>query len=307
MQLGWFPGVRIRQTSSEAYGQIYVPFLNWAMMIGTLSLVIVFESSDKLAGAYGAAVSTTMLMTTALLYRVMRVTWKWRPSIAFLLFVFFVIVDMAFFAANMIKIAEGGWIPLTLGAVIFTIMTTWRTGLDAMHRMQHRDRPPLRQFLQKLNRDEILRVRGTAIFLTRLGEKLSPLIDDHVQQNGALPDNIVALTVRFADRPRVNPLRRVHARKLAKGFWHLTVRFGFVEIPNVPATLHRAKVSCPFSFDEAIYFSERDDVTARKKTPRLSRWRRVLFSFLYRNSIHAADRFDLPARNFVQVGRRLEM
>jgi KUP system potassium uptake protein len=307
MQLGWLPGLSITQTSSEEYGQIYVPFVNWALMAATLSLTIIFGSSDKLAGAYGAAVSTTMLLTTALLYRVMSRTWHWPLWLSVIVFGGFILIDLAFFSANLLKIADGGWIPLVIGVVLFIIMTTWRAGIDTMHRMQDVDRVTVKHFIRQLREKKINRSPGKAVFLTRLRESISPLIADHVRQMGFLYEESIALTVHFVDRPRVDQNRRIRCKLLAPGFWHLTLRFGFVEVPNVVQTLRRAKSHCPFDTDNAIYFSERDHVVARRRKPRLRSWRRHLFSFLYRNSIHPADRFNIPPENFVQVGRQIEI
>ena len=307
MQLGWLPGMHIDQTSSEEYGQIYVPFVNWAMMIATLVLTVTFASSDKLAGAYGTAVSTTMLMTTALLYRVMRSSWRLSAPAALAIFFAFVVVDLAFFGANLLKIAEGGWIPLAVGALIFTIMTTWHAGIDAMHRTQHHDNVTIQHFVRGLRDKTIRRIPGKAIFLTRLRGSIPPVIANHVKQMGAFYVNVVALTVDFAERPRINANRRIRVEQLGEGFWHLTVRFGFVEIPNIPKVLHSEKDHCPLDLDGAIYFSEHDRVVPRKTKPRLASWRRRLFSFLYVNSIHPADRFNFPARNFVQIGREREI
>jgi len=307
MQLGWLPGMHIKQTSSEESGQIYVPFVNWLMMIGTLALTIGFANSDRLAGAYGAAVSTTMLMTTAILYRVMRVLWRWPAWAAIGLFSLFVCVDFAFFVANLTKIAEGGWIPLLFGALIFIVMTTWHGGIDAMRRRQERDVMTVAQFVRRLRDHKIERIPGRAIFLTRLRGFIPPLIADHVRQMGSLYEETIALTVQFTANPRVRSISRLHVEPLGQGFWQVTVRFGFMETPDVTKALEREKTKCPINTADAIYFSERDRVVARKQKPRLAAWRRRLFSFLYLNSIHPADRFNFPSQHFVQISRQIEI
>jgi KUP system potassium uptake protein len=307
MQLGWLPGMHINQTSSEEYGQIYVPFVNWLMMIGTLALTIIFAHSDRLAGAYGAAVSTTMLMTTAILYRIMRVLWRWPRWAAVALFALFMTVDVTFFGANLLKVADGGWIPLLVGAGLFVIMTTWRAGIDAMRRGQERDAMTLAQFVRQLKDHKITRVPGRAIFLTRLRGYIPPLIADHVHQMGSLYEEAIALTVEFSIRPRVRAHNRLSVERLGEGFWYVTVRFGFVEVPDVARALMQEKSKCPIDPQNALYFSERDYVVARKQRPRLAAWRRRLFSFLYRNTIHPADRFNFPAQDFVQISRQIEV
>jgi KUP system potassium uptake protein len=208
IQLGWFPGLRIRQTSAEEYGQIYVPFVNWTMMLLTIALTVAFGSSARLAGAYGTAVSTTMLLTTALLYKVMRDRWGWSAPSALLTSGVFLIVDFAFFAANLLKIVEGGWIPLTFGAIVFIVMTTC-SGVEAIRRRLATMTEPPERFLERLEAHKIPRVPGTAVFLTRIAEAIPPLMILHVSQIGALPQTVIALTVKFADIPRVSPSNRL--------------------------------------------------------------------------------------------------
>jgi len=229
MQLGWFPGLRIRQTSTEEYGQIYVPFVNWTMMLLTIALTVGFGRSDRLAGAYGTAVSTTMLLTTALLYKVMRDRWGWSALSALLASGIFLVVDLAFFSANLLKIVEGGWIPLTFGVIVFIVMTTWNSGIEGMrHRLATMTEPP-EKFLERLEANRIPRVPGTAIFLTRIAEAIPPLMILHVLQIGALPQTVIALTVKFAEIRRVSPSNRLELVRVFEGFWHLTVHYGFVE------------------------------------------------------------------------------
>jgi KUP system potassium uptake protein len=307
VQLGWLPGMRIDQTSSAAYGQIYVPFVNWTMMVGTVALTVIFAHSDRLAGAYGAAVSTTMLMTTAILYRIMHVLWRWPTWAAVSVFSLFLAVDAVFFGANLLKIVDGGWIPLLVGGLIYLVMTTWWTGLDSMHRVQDRDAVTIAHFARQLREGAVPRIPGTAIFLTRLRGFIPPLIADHVRQWGTFYEHAIALTVHFSNRPRVRPSNRLHFAPLGAGFWHVTVRFGFMDVPDVAHALHEEKSKCPIDPDDAIYFSERDHVVARKQKPRLSGWRRRLFSFLYLNSVNPADRFNFPAENFVQISRQIEV
>jgi KUP system potassium uptake protein len=308
MQLGWFPGVRIWQTSSEEYGQIYVPSVNWTMMVLTLAITIGFGSSDRLAGAYGTAVSTTMLLTTALLYRVMRDRWRWSAPSALAVSAAFLTVDIAFFSANLLKIAEGGWVPLTFGALVFVIMTTWHFGIEALRRKLAQATEAPGVFFKRLRDSKIPRVPGTAIFLTRLHRSMPPLIVEHVTQIGAIHETLVALTVQFEEVPRIRGEHRVNVEHLAESFWHLTVHYGFVEIPNLPAALREAKeTGCPIDLDGAIYFGERDEVVRRKGRGRLARWRVPLFAFMFRNSVHATDRFNIPSAKYVEISRRIEI
>lgn len=307
MQLGWIPGVRISQTSAEEYGQIYVPFVNWSMMAFTVALAAGFGSSDRLAGAYGTAVSTTMVLTTALLYHVMRSRWQWSLCQAAAFTCIFLAVDLAFFSANLLKILEGGWIPLTLGALVFIIMTTWHSGVEAMRqRSAARSLQPA-EFFVLLRSDNVVRVPGTAVFLTRLGKAIPPVIVNYVKQVGSLQKTVIALTVSFEDVPRVRSKDRVRIEQLNDGFWHVTVHFGFVEIPDLPAILRFAKKDGVPVLDGASYYIERNDLISRKHRNPLSQWRVALFSFMSRNSAHAIDRFKIPSSALIEIGRRIEL
>jgi KUP system potassium uptake protein len=309
MQLGWFPGMVIKQTSPEEYGQVYVPFVNWTMMALTVALIVAFGSSDRLAGAYGTAVSTTMLLTTVLLYRVMRTVWRWRASLALTVFGVFLILDSVFFAANLLKIGEGGWIPLVLAVMLFILMTTWRDGIDAMHRAQNRGSVSVRAFLKELKDDNRTRVPGTAVFLTRLSHSVHPLILQHVRQIGAIPQTIVALTVHLVDRPRLHAAERIARRRLGPSFWHLTIRYGFFEMSDVPETIAKVCKATPDTLPlrEPTYFAARDEIVPKRGVSLWWRWRRPLFAFLFRNSVHAVDRFNLPPTSLVEIGRRIAM
>jgi KUP system potassium uptake protein len=308
MQLGWFPGMRIRQTSSEEYGQIYVPFVNWTMMVLTIGLTVSFGSSDRLAGAYGTAVSTTMLLTTALLYNVMRERWHWPAGPALITSGLFLAVDFAFFAANLFKIKEGGWIPLAFGTLVFIIMVSWHFGFEAMrHRHTVLTETP-DEFFRRLKQDHVPRVPGTAVFLTRVATTTPFLIVEHVAQMRAMYETAIALTVKFDYIPRVAPRDRIELAKLADGFWHITVHFGFVQIPDIPAALRQAKDrGCPINLEDAIYFGARDAVVCSKRRSWLVRVGLRLFTLMFRNSVRAVDLFKIPPEKFVEIGRQIEI
>jgi KUP system potassium uptake protein len=308
MQLGWFPGVRIRQTSSEEYGQIYVPFVNWTMMVLTVALTVSFGRSDRLAGAYGTAVSTTMLLTTALLYNVMRERWRWPAGPALTVSGLFLAVDFAFFAANLFKVREGGWIPLTFGTLVFIVMVSWHFGLETMRQRHAALTVTPDEFFRRLQESKVLRVPGTAIFLTRLATAIPFLIIEYVAQMRTLSETIIALTVKFEDVPRVAPRERIELTKLPDGFWHVTVHFGFVQVPNIPAALKQAKEGgCPVDLKDAIYFSGRDTLVCSKRRNWLVRARLRFFMLMFRNSVREVDLFNVPQENYVEVGRQLEI
>jgi KUP system potassium uptake protein len=308
MQLGWFPGLNIRQTSDEEYGQIYVPVVNWTMMVATLLLTFSFGSSDKLAGAYGTAVSTTMLLTTVLLFNAMRDVWKWPLAVAALLSGGFLLVDLAFFGANLMKIQEGGWIPLLLAALILTLMTTWHRGIEAIGGSATQKSGSIDEFLAILKGGKLPRVPGTAVFFSRRDTAIPAVLLRHVAQIKALQETVVSLTVRFENYPRVPPSERADVESIADGFWHITVRFGFIERPNVAAALAAAQEKgCTLDLDDAVYFASHDEVVRSANPPRLPAWQRMLFAVMYRNAVRAPDRFALPPDKFLEVGRQIAL
>jgi KUP system potassium uptake protein len=308
MQLGWFPGLDISQTSDKEYGQIYVPVVNWIMMVCTLFLTFSFGSSDALAGAYGTAVSTTMLLTTALLFNAMRDIWHWRTVVALLVSGVFLLIDLAFFGANLLKIREGGWIPLLLAVLIFLVMTTWRRGIEAIRDSSVQKPETAAAFLAQLKQGTIARVPGTAVFMSRSETVVPVVLMRHVAQMKALQETVISLTVRFEEYPRVSLDERAEIEQVAEGFWHVTVRFGFVERPNVAAALACAKEKgCPLNLEDAVYFASRDDVVRKAEPPRLPVWRRMLFAVMYRNAVRTPDRFELPADAFLEVGRQIAL
>ena len=306
MQLGWFPGLHIRQTSDEAYGQIYVPFVNWAMMAGTLLLTWGFGSSDRLAGAYGTAVSTTMLLTTALLFNAMRDIWRWPVWAAFGVGGAFLLIDLAFFAANLLKLPAGGWIPLLFGALVFVIMTTWHRGTRSIARKLAQVRKSPEAFLAELRERRIPRVPGTAVFLSRTSFLIPPVIVNHVAQIKALQETAVSLAVIFEEVPRISKANRAEVQHIGDGLWHVTVHFGFVEVPNLVVALACARdLGCPLDLDDTVYFAARDEVVPSPTQPQLPAWQRMLFGFMFRNAVRAPDRFDLPTDKFLEVGRQV--
>ena len=308
IQLGWFPGLNIRQTSGREYGQIYVGVVNWTMMVCTLLIAYEFGSSDALSGAYGTAVSTTMLLTTALLFSAMRDVWGWSALVAALVSGPLLLVDLAFFSANILKVREGGWVPLLLGVVVLMVMLTWRRGIGALRASVSEQEESTRAFLERIEKAGIPRVPGTAVFLSRTTWAVAPVLIRHVEQMKALPTTVVSLTVNFEPVPRVPEDERTQVDQLADGFWHVTVHFGFVEIPNIPLAMAHAKSQgCPLETEDLVYFASRDEVIRSPTVPRLPAWERMLFSFMFRNAVRTPDRFDLPADKFLEVGRQIAL
>ena len=308
MQLGWLPGFAIRQTSDKIYGQIYAPTVNWLMMIATVAITVAFGSSDRLAGAYGTAVSTTMMLTTGLLFMAMTKVWRWPALVAVPVAGLFLIVDFGFFSANLLKIVDGGWLPLTIGALVFFIMVTWRSGVDALRTSQDRASVTPDVFLKYLRDAKIPRVDGTAVFLTRTFENVPPLLIDYVKTVGALQRNVITLTVRFEETPRIRADKRGSAAHMGDGLWHVTLRFGFIEMPDLRSALNEIQApNSNIDLDHALFFAARDVVVSNPKRSFFLRWRLPIFAFLFRNAETVVDRFYLPPDSVVEVGRQLEL
>ncbi len=308
MQLGWLPGVSIRQTSDRVYGQIYVPVVNWLLMVATVATTVAFGSSDRLAGAYGTAVATTMLLTTVLLYRAMRDLWQWPLIAAIGVTVFFLVADTGFFLANLWKVADGGWLPLTFAAILFSIMVTWRTGVEAIRAALIQAPEAGDKFLADLRSGAIPRVAGTTIFLTRSAQKVSRLIMDHAHFVGVLPKQAIALSVIFESVPRIEGPNCTLVENVGEGLWHIVAKFGFFEIPDLRAALSRAAgLEPPIDINKAMFVGTRDLVVRKPFDSVLAHWRMWLFAFLYRNSVKVVDRFNLPPDNVVEIARQIEI
>jgi KUP system potassium uptake protein len=308
MQLGWLPGVTIHQTSDQVYGQIYVPSVNWLLMAATVGTTIAFGSSDRLAGAYGTAVATTMMLTTGLLYKAMRDVWKWPAAAAVPVIAVFGVVDLSFFCANLLKIADGGWLPLTIAGVLFVVMVTWRSGIEAIHAALLQTPETVQRFLSQLSAHEIPRIDGTAVFLTRSNQRVSRLIVDHAHYTGVLPKRTIALSIRFESIPRIVGPKCSVVEKIGEGVWLIAARFGFFEIPDLRAALNNAQgLETPIDFDHALFVAARDLVVSKPRGRSMAAWRVALFAFLYRNSAKIVDRFNLPPQRVVEVGRQIEI
>jgi KUP system potassium uptake protein len=275
------------------------------MAVATIAICLSFRSSARLAGAYGTAVATTMVLTTLLLFRAMHKVWKWPMSAIIPLVGLFLVVDLSFFVANLAKIADGGWVPLTLGACIFFVMVTWRTGAVQLRNRLAEMSEPAEQFLQELKENKIARVPGTAVFLTRTTEHIPAYVADYVRKMGALHKSVVALNIQFEEHPRVSE-NRFTCEPVIESMSRVTLRYGFNEIPDIPATLKEIGGGLPAGSDpdHAVFFGTRDMVMPGKHSL-LGRWRLNVFTFLYRNAARAIDRFNLPAERTIELARQV--
>ncbi len=307
MQLGWLPLFDVRQTSRRSYGQIYVPIVNWLMMFATLAITIAFRSSDKLAGAYGTAVSTTMLLTTLLLYRAMHKTWRWPAAVVWGVTAVFLAVDLGFFSANLLKLVEGGWVPLSIGAVIFTLMVTWRQGVQMVRDKLVRDSRSTEDFMAEVERTGVARTPGVAAFLTRLGDRAPPLMVEYVKLTGSLHQTVIALSLAFEQVPRVAPEDRADFTEVCKDFWRVNLRYGFMENPDLGVGLADLKdFGEKVDLSGALFFGTRDFVV-RGSHPKMGKTRTALFAFLFRNGRRITDRFNLPPDRTFEIAREIKI
>ncbi len=307
IQLGWFPRVRIVQTSSEGYGQIYVGTVNWLLMLVTLGLTLGFRKSDNLAAAYGIAVSLTMLLTTILLFFAMRDIWGWGLAQSAGVAGLFFIVDASFVIANATKILEGGWVPLLLAFAVWGLMEIWHRGMAAVGRRLAEYAVPVGDFLGDIKARGIPRVPGTAVFLTRAKDDTPPVLRWHVKHNRALHENVVALTVRIAAVPWVADAERVTVSPLGPNFWRLTALYGFVERPDIPALLNAARAhGCTLPLDDVTYYVGHETISHRADGG-IPAWQEAMFAFMLRNSTHVTQFFHIPKECVVELGRQIEI
>ena len=308
IQLGYSPRVKAVYTSERVIGQIYVPIVNWGLMVACVALVLGFRTSSNLAAAYGVAITTTMLITTILFYIVARRRWQWPAAAALPIAAFFITIDLAFFGANMLKIAHGGWFPLLVSAAILFLMLTWRKGRRVLRSRLGEICIPLDAFLSDLKDQSIRRVPGTAVYMSgnRFGTPLALL--HNLKHNKVLHEQVVLLTVRTEEVPYLaNQKDRVALENLHEGFWRAQIHFGFMEKPNVPAALERIKQS-GLGFDpmRTTYFIGRETILATRKLG-LSSWRGSIFAWMTRNAGDVTSYFCLPPNGVVELGARVEV
>jgi KUP system potassium uptake protein len=306
IQLGWLPRLQIKQTSSEGYGQIYVGVVNWLLMIVTLGLTVGFGKSDNLASAYGIAVSLTMLMTSALLFIAMREIWQWSLLAAGAAAGFFLIIDSAFFLANLTKIAEGGYVPLILAISVYSIMWIWHRGAAAVSERIREALIPVPEFLARVAAKKIPRVPGTAVFLTRTDRDTPPVMGWHVKHNRALHEHIVVLRVDVLSVPWVSSANRISLAEIEPNFWRVDARYGFIERPHIPDLLIRGKaLGCTVDVSDVTYYVGHETVIARDDGRGLPAWQERFFALMERNSQHVSDFFSLPNDQVVEIGRQI--
>ncbi|HTQ77490.1 MAG TPA: potassium transporter Kup [Burkholderiales bacterium] len=308
IQLGYLPRMNIQHTSAKTIGQVYLPAVNWTLLAVVAAAVIGFGSSSRLASAYGVAVMSTMVATTFLTFFVIRYGWHYPLWLCLLATGSFMVIDVALFGSALLKIHDGGWFPLLIGAGIFTLMTTWREGRSIMFRRLRSSSVPLQGFLESLFRDPPQRVPGTAIFLTATPEATPHALLHNLNHNKVLHERVVFLTVEVTDEPWVAFEKRVALTKLGHGCWRLNVRYGFMNDPDIMQALEIADgLGLQLDTMTTSFFLSRESVVPVAQGEGMALWRERLFAMMARNAGNAADYFKLPANRVIELGTKVEI
>jgi len=310
VQLGFSPRMNIEHTSETEIGQIYLPQVNWMLLISVILLVLVAGSSARLAAAYGFAVTCTMVVTTWLAFMVLgRTLNKPKRVVLWLVLAVLFLIDLLLFSANVLKIPEGGWFPLVIGIVSFTMMTTWQRGRALLNDKLHAGELPLEGFVESLEMSPPQRVEGVAIFMTGSSDSVPHALLHNLKHNKVLHEQVVFLTVVTADIPFVPRRERVVVRRLGQTFHQIVATYGFKEEPSVPEILAQVEELQPelrFEPMETSYFLSRETIV-QGRHPAVSRWRGWIFSIMARNSVRATQYFKIPPNRVVEMGTQVEL
>ncbi|WP_417924732.1 potassium transporter Kup [Collimonas arenae] len=306
--LGFVPRMRILHTSEDERGQIYIPMINWMLLILVVAVVLAFKKSDNLAAAYGVAVTTTMLITTVLAAVVMRTVWKWNPFLVALVISAFFVVDFAFFAANLLKIVDGGWFPLLLGGFAFFLLMTWYAGRMLLRERTKDEGIPLEPFVEGLLAHPPHRVEGTAVFMTGNVDTVPVAMLHNLKHNRILHKRVFFLKISIWDVPFVEDSKRLTLRELGKDVYVLRAAFGFKEAPDVQTVMALTTAQFGLEFDvmDTSFFLARDTVIP-SKIPGMQLWREKLFAWMYQNAAKPSDFFHIPVNRVVELGTKVEI
>ena len=307
IQLGYCPRLDIEHTSSHEIGQVYVPQVNWALMVSTIAIVIGFGSSTGLAAAYGIAVTLTMVITAVLLHVVATERWRWPPAVAFGVTGVFLTVDLAFFGANALKIAHGGWLPLVIGALLFSLMTTWKRGRQIVADRLAARAVPLEEFMAEVAEGRPARVPGTAVFMTAQPRGTPRALAHNLRYNKVLHEHVITLMVTTHPVPHVPVAEQTSVRRLGNGVFDVVVRYGFMEDPDIPEALAQARAhGLELDAEDVTYFLGRETLIV-SPVPGMARWRERLFVLMARNAVRATAFFRLPPERVVELGVQVEI
>jgi len=307
IQLGYAPRLDIEHTSSSEMGQVYVPQVNWGLMMATIAVVIGFQSSSALAAAYGIAVTMTMVITTILLCVVARERWRWPLPLVIGVGAMFLTIDLTFFSANLVKVLQGGWLPLIIGACTFTIMTTWKTGRRIVAERLTARAIPIEHFMSVIVASPPVRVPGTAVFMTAQPRGTPPALAHNLRHNKVMHEYVVILTVSTAPVPHVPPDEQVVFEALGYGVFTMRAVYGFMEDPNVPDALRAAQNrGLEIDADDVTYFLGRETILVTHRRG-MAIWREKLFVLMTRNAVRATAFFRLPPERVVELGVQVEI
>ena len=311
IQMGYIPRLEIRHTSKTEEGQIYIPEVNWFIAVGCLIIVVAFQNTSRLGAAYGIAVTGTMLITTILFYLVARLRFRWKAWQAISVTAFFLVIDIAFFSANVVKIAHGGWVPMVLGLALFVMMFTWKRGRALLNRRLAEGAMSIQLFLENIEKSSVHRVAGTAVFMTGSDEGVPPVLLHHLKHNKVLHERVLLVSVKTADVPETSASERVRVIPLGQNFWRVIASYGFMQSPNVPQVLEvvdQMGIRCKPM--ETSYFLGRERLiptAGRMNEPfALARWRKVIFALMSRNARSATEFFAIPPNRVVELGTQIE-
>ena len=308
VQLGFLPRMTIVHTSAREMGQVYIPSINWLLCFVVIAAVIGFGSSSRLAGAYGVAVTATMLVDTLLTFFVIRYMWNYPLALCILATGFFATIDAAFFIATLLKIADGGWFPLAIGACVFATMTTWRRGREILFQRLEEGAVPLKGFLDSLFKDPPHRVPGTAIFLTATPDSVPHALLHNLNHNKVLHERVVFLTVEVRDVPWIAFSDRVTCDALGHGCWRIRVRYGFMNRPDVTRALELCgALGIEFNLMETSFFLSRQKIVPVHGGPGMAFWRDRIFAAMARNAGNVTDYFNIPTNRVIELGSRVQI
>ncbi len=307
VQLGYCPRVSVEHTSSAEIGQIYIPSVNWWLMIVTIAVVLGFRSSSGLAGAYGVAVTSTMVVTTLLLHVVSREVWGWSRTRATLVAAGFLVIDLSFFAANIVKVPQGGWLPLLIAAGIYTLMATWKTGRQILSKRLQEKSVPLKILMGDLAADPPMRVPGTAVFMSGNPGGTPPALVHNLAHNKVLHEKVIFLTVITEEVPHVPAVERITVKHMGKGFHEVIARYGFMEDPSIQDVIdHCKEKKLVITLEGTTFFLGREELVSTDR-PGMARWRERLFAFMSRNALRATAFFQIPSTQVFEVGAQVEL
>ncbi|WP_028537303.1 low affinity potassium transporter Kup [Paludibacterium yongneupense] len=306
VQLGYCPRLVIAHTSEREIGQIYLPFVNWALLVAVLIVIVTFRSSDSLAAAYGIAVTGTMAITSVLFFVVARINWRWPLPLALGLTALFLLIDLVFFSANMLKITHGGWLPLMIGLVVFALMTTWKRGRELLFERIREHALPLESFIENLEHYPPTRVPGTAVFLTGTIHGVPHALLHNLKHNKVLHERVALMTINTEDVPYVDQ-GCVTVERLSDSFWRIVARYGFMETPDLNDIMaHCEQAGLTLELMDTSFFLSRETLIPTNNSG-LARWRERLFLWMSKNALRATDFFNIPTNRVVELGAQIEL